>query len=129
MEIEWSRVEKASSYEVTYNNLDTESVKTITGISSLKADLVDMEPASRYQIYVVSIQEKESFDDENGEVFTSYSGDPIHGLTQIDAPAEVCAQIFGNFLKTYISILEQIFQRNFLRNLFWRPFLISVENV
>lgn len=89
MEIEWSRVEKASSYEVTYNNLDTESVKTITGVSNLRAQLIDMEPASRYQIYVVSIQEKESFDSENGEVFTSYSGDPIHGLTQIDAPAEV----------------------------------------
>ena len=48
-----------------------------------------MEAASRYQIYVVSIQEKESFNSQNGEVFTSYSGDPIHGLTQIDAPAEV----------------------------------------
>ena len=53
------------------------------------AELYDMEPASRYRIYVVSVQEKESFTDEAGEVFTSYTGDPIHGLTQINAPAEV----------------------------------------
>jgi len=53
------------------------------------AELFDMEPASRYRIYVVSVQEKESFTDEAGEVFTSYTGDPIHGLTQINAPAEV----------------------------------------
>ena len=113
MEIEWSRVEKASSYEVTYNNLDTESVKTITGISSLKADLVDMEPASRYQIYVVSIQEKESFDDENGEVFTSYSGDPIHGLTQIDAPAEVCAQIHEEIIFFQVILNFEILTKMF----------------
>ena len=74
--------------------MDTESVKTITGVTALRAKLVDMEPASRYQIYVVSIQEKESFNSQNGEVFTSYSGDPIHGLTQIDAPAEVNNQKF-----------------------------------
>ena len=106
MEVEWARVEKASSYEVTYNNLDTESVKTITGITNLRTQLVDMEPASRYQIYVVSIQEKESFKGANGEVFTSYSGDPIHGLTQIDAPAEV-----SSWYHSYISSTKNIINR------------------
>ena len=32
MEIEWTEVEMADSYEVTYNNLETEHVKTLTGI-------------------------------------------------------------------------------------------------
>lgn len=108
MEVEWARVEKASSYEVTYNNLDTESVKTITGITNLRTQLVDMEPASRYQIYVVSIQEKESFKGANGEVFTSYSGDPIHGLTQIDAPAEVRVIKNGLVNGTVVVMWERV---------------------
>jgi len=37
MQVEWTRVEKASAYEVTFNNLDTKSVKTITGVTELKS--------------------------------------------------------------------------------------------
>ena len=90
MDIEWTPVEGASSYEVTYNNLETEHVKTLTGIIDTKATLMDLEPASRYQIYVVSVQEKVDFSGES-EVFPSYTGEPIHGITQIDAPSMVSA--------------------------------------
>ena len=88
MDIEWTPVEKASSYEVTYNNLETEHVKTLTGIIDTKATLLDLEPASRYQIYVVSIQEVTDLSGES-QVFPSYTGEPIHGITQIDAPSMV----------------------------------------
>jgi len=88
MDIEWTPVEKASSYEVTYNNLETEHVKTLTGIVDTKATLLDLEPASRYQIYVVSIQEVIDISGES-QVFPSYTGEPIHGITQIDAPSMV----------------------------------------
>ena len=37
MQVEWTGVDKASAYEVTYNNLDTKSVKTITGLTDLKS--------------------------------------------------------------------------------------------
>ena len=93
MDIEWTPVEGASSYEVTYNNLETEHVKTLTGIIDTKATLMDLEPASRYQIYVVSVQEKVDFSGES-EVFPSYTGEPIHGITQIDAPSMVCSLPF-----------------------------------
>lgn len=88
MDIEWTSVEKADSYEVTYNNLETEHVKTLTGITGTTATLLDLEPASRYQIYVVSIQEITDFAGES-QVFPSYTGEPIHGITQIDAPSMV----------------------------------------
>lgn len=88
MDIEWTGVEKADSYEVTYNNLETEHVRTLTGIIETRATLLDLEPASRYQIYVVSVQDKKL---ENGEseTFASYTGEPIHGITQIDSPSMV----------------------------------------
>ena len=98
MDIEWTPVEKASSYEVTYNNLETEHVKTLTGVTETKATLLDLEPASRYQIYVVSVQETTDFNGES-QVFPSYTGEPIHGITQIDAPSMVSrlikSQIFN----------------------------------
>ena len=92
MEIEWTPVDKADSYEVTYNNLETEHVRTLTGITTTNAVLMDLEPASRYQIYVQSIQEAESVDGES-QVFASYTGEPIHGITQIDSPPMVSPKI------------------------------------
>ena len=41
MEIEWTAVDKADSYEVTYNNLETEHVRTLTGITTTNAVLMD----------------------------------------------------------------------------------------
>ena len=103
MDIEWTPVEKASSYEVTYNNLETEHVKTLTGITETKATLLDLEPASRYQIYVVSVQETTDFNGES-QVFPSYTGEPIHGITQIDAPSMVSDFFIWNFISQLRSV-------------------------
>ena len=98
MEIEWTPVDKADSYEVTYNNLETEHVRTLTGITTTNAVLMDLEPASRYQIYVQSIQEAESVDGES-QVFASYTGEPIHGITQIDSPPMVSPKFTCNMCR------------------------------
>ena len=117
MEIEWTPVDKADSYEVTYNNLETEHVRTLTGITATTAVLMDLEPASRYQIYVQSIQEAETIDGES-QVFASYTGEPIHGITQIDSPPMVslisvvetfsieliCIQLAWNLRQTIIKV-------------------------
>jgi len=113
MEIEWTPVDKADSYEVTYNNLETEHVRTLTGITATNAVLMDLEPASRYQIYVQSIQEAESIDGES-QVFASYTGEPIHGITQIDSPPMVSLILIVNatFL---LYLIQKIFKISVLR--------------